>query len=476
MRRCPTCSTPLFRQKVPGIPSPANAAAILDIDACAGCAGAWLEDGELSALGRAPAALRKLATSIRATQPALAPARTGLCPGDGKPLAAVEYPSFPGLIFQGCGTCRGVWCDAGVLPALADRLAPVESPAPVLAADGGVAIPISRRAITDDATSTSGLPLVRAVSLPSISPPSGFFDRFARGFAFIQGAYSLAFEKMSLLVPTVIGLGVSLAFSAAMFGVLFAIFSATGGMAIVHAGSNVDVWFRAHRVVLFFFGGAWSIGGYFIGFFFMGMTMSMIDAYLKGREPELGTAFRDAVKNFAGILQLAIVSFLVALVIGMVRGNRRSRGISGALFDSIRAGIAKMIEEAWTVFTFLLLPVIMIEDVNLKSAVLRVRDIHRGNLLQIAVGEIGIALVGRAVGFVVFLMAAGAGFALFPLGMSGIVTWIVGLVAVLTVLGVLQSFVRAAYYTCLYLWAVEVERAGGRSNVMVPAPLAAALR
>ena len=482
MKRCPACSTVFFRQKVAGITG--STGAMLDIDGCAGCGGAWLDDGKLSALGKAPAALAKAAASIRATQPALAPQRSGACPNDGAALAPVEYPAFAGLSFLGCGTCRGVFCENGVLSALADRLAPatlepVHSRAeraglrgtaePVLAADGGVAIPIGRHAVIDDPTSTAGLPLVRALPAPPFQQDAGFFARFSRGFAFIRAAYALAFEKTTLLVPTVISGGVSLVFSAGVLGTLFLLFAASGGFASANAGN----WPHAHRVLLFLVGAVWTIGNYFIAFFFMGMTMSMIDAYLKGREPELGVAFRDSLKNVAGILQLAVVSFLVSLVIGMVRGNQRSRGIGGAIFDGVRGVIAKAIEEAWTVLTFLLLPVIMIEDIQLKDAVARVRTIHAGNLMQIAVGEIGLALVSRAIGFVVMLLAIGMAFPLFAIGKGGIIAWVIGLVGLLTIIGVLQSFARAAYYTCLYLWAVEVEKSG--ANAKVPAPLALAL-
>jgi hypothetical protein len=41
--------------------------------------------------------------------------------------------------------------------------------------------------------------------------------------------------------------------------------------------------------------------------------------------------------------------------------------------------------------------------------------------------------------------------------------------------GVLNAFARGAYFTCLYLWAREVERAGEVERARVPGPLAAAL-
>jgi hypothetical protein len=53
---------------------------------------------------------------------------------------------------------------------------------------------------------------------------------------------------------------------------------------------------------------------------------------------------------------------------------------------------------------------------------------------------------------------------------------VIVLVAGGTLLGVVNSFARATYYTCLYLWAAELERDGDPARVLVPAPLASVLR
>ena len=44
---------------------------------------------------------------------------------------------------------------------------------------------------------------------------------------------------------------------------------------------------------------------------------------------------------------------------------------------------------------------------------------------------------------------------------------------IFALMAALQVFVRMAYYTCLYLWAVEVETVGREAPA--PAPLAAAM-
>lgn len=512
IRRCPACSSVLYRSRAH------VGGANLEVEACPGCAGCWLEDGRLSALGKDPAAMRKLAQSIVATEPPLKPEHTGKCPADGAALAPVEYPAFPGIQLLACHGCRGVFAASGILGALADRLgapaAPPHAPhsgarpgAPAPSAqsvaDGGITVGAAAAASAmgigvgggggtaratyaavpgastfpqadpSDPTSTAGLPLVNAVDLPSYSRPAGFFDRLQRGFAFVKKAYALAFEKPSLLVPTIAGAGVSLFWSALVGGMVFLSWTTAHA-----AGTDPSRWAQAHHAMLTIAALVWMLGSYFVAYFFMGMTISMIDAWVKGREPSFTIAFADSMKNLFGIIQLALVSMLVSIVIGFVRGDRRSSSLGGALFGMVREAIARALEEAWTVLSFLLLPVIMIEDVGLGTALGRVRDIHRGNLMQIAVGELGILLAARVIGFVAFLVMAPIGFLLVGVGgTAGIIPLVILVVVVSIVLGTLQTFVRGAYYTCLYLWAYETERQryGERATVRVPAPLAAAL-
>lgn len=458
MKRCPVCATLLSRRKIGDV----------EIDGCSGCGGIWLDDGELAAFARAPDLLHRAADSVRATQTPIAPSRSGACPKDGAGLRPFEWPRFPGLKLDSCPTCRGVWFDSGELKALANTAAPAATrtapaPAPVWGA-GAIEAQADGGLRTADPTSTAGLPVVRGIALRSMHVETGFFGSLSRGWRFVSGAYALAFQQTSLLLPIVYGTLTGLVLSLGMLGMLFLYWSSTGGA----ASPDVEAWAKTHQPVLVVAGSAWALGSHFLSYFFMGMTVSMVDAWLKGREPKIGIAFRDSLKNVGGILALAVVDTLVNVLTSALRGNRRRRNLIGSM-------IADAIQAAWTVLSFLLLPVIMIEDIGLLPALSRVRDIHSRNLMQIAVGEVGIRMVtglmGLAFAGVLFLGAL----VLFPLGKMGIVPWVLALVVGITILGVLNTFARATYYTCLYLWAVEIERAPDPGRVLVPGPLASVL-
>jgi hypothetical protein len=433
---------------------------------------------------------------VQATQPSLKPERTGLCPKCGQRLVPFEYPQFPGIQLDGCEGCRGVWCERGELAALGDRVVPSPAATSVTAsADGGVilgaasvvggvragsrpaavrargsAAPAGRGTTLDDPTSTAGLPVVRGVMLSHHEGAGGFFESLQRGWRFVSGAYALAFQEKSLLSPMLAGMAIGLVFNALALGLMFAWWNATGGP----AAASYESWAEAHAAGLTVAGLSWALCSQFLGYFTMGMTVSMVDAYLKGREPSLGVAFQDSLKNIGGIVALAVVDTLVSVVVSALKSNRRKRGLNiGAM---VLSSIGTAIEAAWTVLSFLLLPVVIIEDVGLGTALSRVRAIHAGNLLQIGVGEVGIRAVTGVIGFVFLLLMVPLALVLLPMKGFGVVLFVVLLVVGLTIVGVLNSFAKAAYYTSLYLWASERERTPDPTQVLVPGILATALR
>ena len=109
------------------------------------------------------------------------------------------------------------------------------------------------------------------------------------------------------------------------------------------------------------------------------------------------------------------------------------------------------------------------------DALRRVRSLHKNNLMLIGVGEVGIRLVTSLMGFVVMMLLFGIGYITFE-SIGGTVGLILGILTIGTVLSLFIAFstyLRMAYYTCLYLWASDVERNGPRAKA--PLPLARAL-
>jgi len=287
----------------------------------------------------------------------------------------------------------------------------------------------------------------------------GFFGSVSRGLRFIQGAYQLALQNPRLLLPMALGAATQLLLAGALLAWLFLLSKAGSPVGGGQGGHTVH---SVGGVALALAGGGVALIAALGNMAILGMTVSMVDAYLKGLEPSLANAWRDVLKNAGALVAMAAVTAVVNM---LTNGRKGRKGLLGGLVDA-----------AWKVLACLLMPVIMIEDVGFVAAFRRAKEIHRRGLMQIAVGEVGLRAIAGISVFAVLAVLGLLAAALVPTtGVAGIVALVCVAAAVLLALGILNAFARGAYYTCLYLWAVEVERAGDPSRALVPAPLAAAL-
>ncbi|GJQ52425.1 MAG: hypothetical protein HKUEN02_12720 [Anaerolineaceae bacterium] len=147
------------------------------------------------------------------------------------------------------------------------------------------------------------------------------------------------------------------------------------------------------------------------------------------------------------------------------------------------------LEALWLETSYLVLPAMVIDDLNLKDGLQRIWNITKRNLLLIGVGFVGIrwvtGFIGFALGFGGFVIAlaigGGAVYATGEFGVVSIVAIALGVFiffALVMIASVITSYTNAAYHTCLYLWAREAEKAqtaGQDIHVAAPAPLAAVL-
>ena len=111
----------------------------------------------------------------------------------------------------------------------------------------------------------------------------------------------------------------------------------------------------------------------------------------------------------------------------------------------------------------------------MREALSRVRKLHKGNLMLVAVGDVGVRFITAAIGFLVILMImCVVYFSITTIGgTAGVVIAITAGGTMLALFVAFSTFVRMAYYTCLYLWAKQVEAEG--QEAPAPLPLARAL-
>lgn len=295
---------------------------------------------------------------------------------------------------------------------------------------------------------------------------------FSRGWSFLKQAWSMAFKDKDLLKPsiyalivggivTVIGI-IPIAIAAFLFG---------------------DTSFA--NIILTVMGAILMFVQFVVTYVFSGMTVYLIYGYLTKGDGRMDHAWAIVKRDFFDILTLAAASTAVGVLRNMARRNRR-----GGMAAGLARQATGLLETLWTEAAALVLPAMVIDDLNLKDGLQRVWKITKENLLLVGISTIGVRFVTGLIGFVFFIiglviaLAVGGGLA-FASGGNTAIT-VVGVViggliffTFIMLSSIFSSYTNTAYHTCLYIWAKEVEKATveGRTpaQVQAPAPLAAVL-
>lgn len=216
--------------------------------------------------------------------------------------------------------------------------------------------------------------------------------------------------------------------------------------------------------------------------FLEGVTTALVYSHLTEGpgSGKFSTACQAVLTSLPAIVMLGTVTLVAKKLAGWMRDKRGS-----GIFGFGMTFLAGIVEVFWTLAGHLILPAIVIEGTSFWGALKRADKIAQGNLLTIGVGEVGVDLICRAVSAIVYAVGmAGFGGAWYMntqgmAAISGPVIIVAGLAwASLVVLVTAMSlYIRASFYTCLYVWAIEAESVEEteRSSVCAPAPLAAAL-
>jgi membrane-anchored glycerophosphoryl diester phosphodiesterase (GDPDase) len=293
---------------------------------------------------------------------------------------------------------------------------------------------------------------------------------FSRGWSFLQQAWQMAFKDRDLIKPSIMALVAGLVVSVVFIPLMVAAGFLTGG-------DNSLIG----QVALFVLGAFMIFIQYTVGYVFSAMTVYLVYGFLAEGDGVMSKAWAVVKRDFLDLMSLAAASTAVNLVKSAVRGKGRSSG---------RNMLAGLIDTVWTEAAFLILPAMVIEDLNLKDGVKRAGNIIKNNLLLVGISTVGVKAVNGLIGFLLGLTGVGLGLGIgygiiYITGVESIVGLVTGIGLGVLVAGifimvatVLTSYTATAYHTCLYLWARDVEKAqaaGGSAQVQAPAPLAAVL-
>jgi hypothetical protein len=294
---------------------------------------------------------------------------------------------------------------------------------------------------------------------------------FSRGWAFLKQAWSMAFKDKDLLMPSFFALVVGTIISViGIIPIILAVFVFGNGL--------------IGRIIIFGFGAVLMFVQSIVSYVFSGMTVYLIYGYLTRGDGRMNEAWAIVRRDFFDILTLAAVSTAVNLLRSAGQRNR-NRGVASNIVRAASGLLALL----WTEAAYLILPAMVIDDLNLKDGVIRVGKIVKENLLLVGISTVGVRAVTGTINFIfgviVFVIAGSIGGGSVYLSGGNIAVSAIGIAVGLIIFftyvmiaSLFTAYTSTAYHTCLYLWARDVETAkaeGSSVQIVAPAPLAAAL-
>lgn len=267
--------------------------------------------------------------------------------------------------------------------------------------------------------------------------------KLSRSWSLASSSWGVLRDDKELLALPAISAVASLIGAAPFFAGAFLTTSTTG------TGSDQGLQIGPLGYALMFLG--YLVSAY-VTIFFQAALIHAANERLEGGDPTLGSALAGAGERATKILPWALLSATVSVIL---RSIQERSGLLGRI-------VIGLVGMAWTLVTFLVLPMIVIEGAGLKDALSRSVASFKGTWGENVVGNAGIGIVS------VLAVLAGVGL-LGPLAVVGfmndLVVLAIGAIVLLVVWVVVVSVFSAAltgvFQTALYRYAVHGEASPG---------------
>ena len=195
-------------------------------------------------------------------------------------------------------------------------------------------------------------------------------------------------------------------------------------------------------VVLF----AWYYANFFVVIFFNSALVGCASIRLSGGDPTVGDGLRIAFSRIHRIMAWTLVASTVGLVLQSLRNKRN---LLGGLFGAA-LGIG------WTLITYLIVPVILLEDRGIMDSIYRSAELFRKNWGEQVAGSFGFGLLN----LLLFTPGLLMGFLLWQVDRP--IAVIVAVVYLL-ILSAVSSAVKGIFTVALYRYATSGQAPAGFS-------------
>lgn len=189
----------------------------------------------------------------------------------------------------------------------------------------------------------------------------------------------------------------------------------------------------------------------FITIFFNTALVHAANQRMDGGDPTVGSAIRGALSKVHRILPWAIVSATVSIIL---RSLEQRAGMIGRI-------VIGFIGVAWSLVTFLVIPVFVIEDIGVVDAVKRSGELFKRSWGENVAAQVGFGLLGFLVaipGIAVIWLGITAGGAAAIVAIAIGVFWILLTSLVLTAL-------NGIFQTALYRYASGMDTGAFDGNL-----------
>lgn len=267
------------------------------------------------------------------------------------------------------------------------------------------------------------------------------FKRISNSWELVKAsARVLQADKELLVFPIVSGIGSLIVL--ATFAIPFFLTGLLEGFTGDNPGAKV-----ASYLVAF----AFYLCQYFIIIFANTAIVGAAMIRLKGGDPTVGDGFRIAFSHIGSILGYALISATV----GMILRSLSRRGAIGQIVSSI-------IGLAWGLATYLVIPVLVVEDVGPIEGIKRSTKMLKKTWGEQIVGNFGIGTITGLLTVVIIIVGVIAAFALGAALNSAVpVIAIIALVVILVLaINLIGTALNGIYTAALYRYAADGETGG----------------
>jgi hypothetical protein len=268
-------------------------------------------------------------------------------------------------------------------------------------------------------------------------------DRIRRSWALAKASWGVLRADRELLVFPLISFVALL-----VVLILFAIPLATVGIGNLETGSLSPA-----GIALAF--GLYVVA-YAVAFFFNTALVGAAMIRLNGGDPTINDGMRIAMSRLPAIIAYALIAATVGMIL---RWISERAGFLGAI-------VAGLLGFAWSIATFLVVPVLVVEGVGPIEAVKRSGGLLRKTWGEQLLGGFGLGLVFTVIMFVVGLLGIVVIAALASISESLLVVGIFALILALGVVALVASALGGIYTAAVYRYATTGEAGAFGSDAM----------